>query len=418
MALRPRPGSDRRLSCHLALGAALMLLGVLAAAPAGAQELGLKHGQKSLDAGQYESAVRQLSATVNDRKSNATQIAKALYLRGVAYRRMGQPARAVSDIGAAVWLGLPSSDKARALVNKGLAYRAVGLSSQANAAISQARRSSGRVDQILAEESRTAVASVDSGPVSSGPAGESVWSRLVPSFGDSSSTQTAAAPASEPAPEQASQPSQGTATTAAAPPSTGWNAEVTEGAGSSQGNTVSRWFGSFAGSNAPAPASSSVPSAPVPAATTTTASRTTTAARTTPPPAPPSAESWAANTSTQTASDGSTAVGRWFGSLTGGSAPTPAPAQPAAAPAGGGYTVQLANSRSRNEAQALWNKAKGANAPLGSATPRIEQVDIGSFGTFYTVKIGPFASSSESTRVCNAFKRRGTDCSVVAPGGP
>ncbi|MHA1517038.1 MAG: SPOR domain-containing protein [Alphaproteobacteria bacterium] len=108
-------------------------------------------------------------------------------------------------------------------------------------------------------------------------------------------------------------------------------------------------------------------------------------------------------------------MGRWFSRQT---SSEPSPAQPAAAPRGSGYTVQLANSRSPSDAQALWKKAKAANPQLASASPRIEKVDIGSFGTFYTVKIGPYATSSEGTKVCNALKRRGTDCSVIAPDGP
>src|SRR5690606_24249123 len=90
----------------------------------------------------------------------------------------------------------------------------------------------------------------------------------------------------------------------------------------------------------------------------------------------------------------------------------------AALPRGGGYTVQLANSRSQAEAEALWKQAQRSNRQLASAAPRIEKVDIGSFGTFYSVKSGPFADEAEGARLCNALKRGGTDCSVVAPDGP
>jgi hypothetical protein len=80
--------------------------------------------------------------------------------------------------------------------------------------------------------------------------------------------------------------------------------------------------------------------------------------------------------------------------------------------------VQLANSRSKAEAEALWKKARSSNSQVASAGSSIEKVDIGSFGTFYSVKIGPFASESEGSKVCNALKRGGTDCSVVSPDGP
>jgi len=80
--------------------------------------------------------------------------------------------------------------------------------------------------------------------------------------------------------------------------------------------------------------------------------------------------------------------------------------------------VQLANSRSKSEAEALWNKAKRSSSSLASASPRIETVNLGNLGTFYTVKIGPFASQSQGTKICNLLKRDGTDCSVISPGGP
>jgi hypothetical protein len=59
-----------------------------------------------------------------------------------------------------------------------------------------------------------------------------------------------------------------------------------------------------------------------------------------------------------------------------------------------------------------------SNGQLASAAPQIEKVDIGSFGTFYSLKIGPFASQADGTKLCNALKRGGTDCSVVSPDGP
>jgi tetratricopeptide (TPR) repeat protein len=402
----------RRLSHGRLIGAALALVGMLAATPAFAQSLGLKSGEDSLEAGKYEIAARQLSAAVNDKDSTVDQAAKALYLRGIAYRKLGQPARAISDLGAAVWLGLDSSDKARALVNQGLAYKAVGMSSQAESALDQARRASsaGEVDRLIAKDGATAVA--NAGSVDDVATGGSVWDRLVPSFGSSTSETPPPTPAAETASES---PAEAEPTQTAAAPSTGWNAEVSDASTESSSSTVGRWFGSLTGDSAPAPAPAATNPIPAPA--------TTTATRTSPPPkpapaAPPSAASWAANTETQSAAEeDGTALGRWFSRQT-SSAPAPAASTTQAASQGAGYTVQLANSRSKAEAEALWTKAKGTNAQVAQASSRIEKVDIGSFGTFYSVKIGPFASETEGSKVCNALKRGGTDCSVVSPDGP
>jgi hypothetical protein len=389
------------------IGTALVLLGALST-PALAQEIGLKNGAESLAAGKYDAAIRQLSATVNDDSATQSQAARALMLRGIAYRKAGEPGRAIADLGAAVWLGLPSSDKARALVNKGLAYKAAGLSSQGDAELAEARKasSSGEVEKLIAEDGGAIVARADSGSAEtssseSSSSGESVWSRLVPSFGGSTAAPPSAPPpAAEPVPTQ----------TAEAAPKSGWGASVNEGASKESGNAVSRWFGSLTGDSATA---ASPPSPAAGAATPKAA----------PPPkpaaAPPSASSWAANTETQKVvsnadQGGSTAIGRWFSRGTDSASAAPVATQAASR----GYTVQLANSRSQAEAQALWKTVQKSNGQLASAAPQIDKVDIGSFGTFYSLKVGPFASEAESTKLCNALKRSGTDCSVVSPDGP
>jgi len=389
-------------------GAALALLGALSLAHA--QDAGLKSGAASLAAGKYESAVRQFSATVNDEDATPGQAAKALYLRGIAYRKLGEQGHAIADLGAAIWLGLPASDKVRALVNKGLAYKAAGQSSLGDAEIALARKasSSSEVDKIIAEAGGAVVASADvlteASPGSDSASGSSVWSRLVPSFGGGAASPPPPAPAaSEPASTR----------TATAAPAAGWNASVTDETSEPSGNGVSRWFGSLSGGSTPSPSPgpSTAPAAPAPAPKTTAAPKTAAA--------PPSAASWAANTeTTKVVSEGSNSgsgVGRWFSRSS-----EDAPSAPAAPPAarGSGYHVQLANSRSQAEAEALWKQVSRANRQLASTAPRIEKVDIGSFGTFYSLKIGPFSNQAEGTKLCNSLKRSGTDCSVVSPDGP
>src|SRR5581483_5434627 len=133
------------------LGAAFML--VASVLPAAAEDAGLKNGAAALSAGKYDNAVRMLSSTVNSDNATPADAARALYLRGIAYRKLGQSARAISDLGAAIFLGLPEEDRVKALVNRGLAYQAAGLASQGEAEIAQARKAggSGVVDQLIAE---------------------------------------------------------------------------------------------------------------------------------------------------------------------------------------------------------------------------------------------------------------------------
>lgn len=391
-------------SPRLALWVALVLLVVMASAHA--QEAGLKNGAAALNAGNYDNAVRLLTSTVNSESASPGEAAKALYLRGIANRKLGHPSRAIADLGAAIWLGLPGSDKVRAQVNRGLAYRSAGLSDQAEADFSAARRasSSSEVDKIISQDGAgTAVAAVNADVRSE--ESTSLTDRVrnaIPSFGSSETRTASPAPAAKPeAPGAWS-----TSVSSEAPPAEG-------------GSRVSRMWGSvtdvFSSSDAPAGQPAPAP-APAPTAAQSAAPTRTAAAPAASQAAAPS--SW--NTQVQDEDAGGesgTRLGRWISRNTGGGSETaPAPTRTAAV-SGGGYSVQLANSRSEAEAKALWQQAAGKAPQLASARPQIEKVDIGNFGTFYSLKAGPF-DRAQGQSLCNSLKRGGVDCSVVSPDGP
>jgi len=405
---------------RLVLGASFLL--VASFLPALAEDSGLKNGAAALSAGKYDNAVRMLSSTINSDNASPGDAAKALYLRGIAYRKLGQPARAISDLGAAIFLGLPDEDRVKALVNRGLAYQAAGLSSQGEAEIAQARKvgGSGAVDQLIAEGGGT-------------PEGAA----SVAAFSTSVTPEAQGSASSAPPPETPTRTANasGQWTTTA-------NSETGE-ASASSGNRVSRWFGSLTGSSSPeqpaepatTPAESTAPpraATPVPsppAPSTGWGAQTQQAANTvvpSSPPPPPSSRppapstGWGAQTQggeTVVASDASPSQSRWsrWFSKT-AEADQAAPPPPAPATGGrGGFQLQLATSRSEGEAQALWKQVSSANAGLAGKSPQIEKVDIGSFGTFYSLKVGPFPDKAESLKVCNALKRSGVDCSLVSP---
>ena len=271
----------------------LVAAAVLCAAGAvHAQDAGLKSGAASLAAGKYSDAVRQLSATVNSDTASAGDAAKALYLRGIAYRKIGEPARAAADLGAAIWLGLPEPDRVKALVNRGLAFRAAGLSKEAEAEIASARKvgGSGAVDQLIAEgggsaEGAASVAAFSTEVRQEGQASASTERRSwFPSFGRGS--DEAAAPAPQPAPTRtastSSQWSTNTSKPADAAPGA-WNTSVAGAeqptSSASSGNRLTRWFGS----RNDAPPSAEPEPSPAPA--------TQTAAASPQPSAPPAAAS-------------------------------------------------------------------------------------------------------------------------------
>jgi tetratricopeptide (TPR) repeat protein len=393
-------------------GAALALLSAFS--PALAEDAGLKSGAASLAAGKYDNAVRQLSATVNSENASPGEAAKALYLRGIAYRKLGQPARAIADLGAAIWLGLPDQDRVKALVNRGLAFQAAGLSSQGEAELAQARKvgGSGTVDQLIAEGGGSAGTTADIAAFATevraeDQGGSSAAARAEPLPGFNTSVSGEEAP-----------PRPSTRTADASPKSAGdapsaWSTSVNgDSTPPSSGNRLTRWFGSLTDSSASSSAGAS--SEPTPALS---APRAASAPATAPAPVN---SSWTTKTETQEAPSGSEGGGqskgwgRWFSKT----AEAEAPAEPAAAPSsagGGGYRLQLATSQSEEEAQALYKKVASQNPELASKQPEIEKVDIGNFGTFYSLKIGPFPDKAESLKLCNALKRSGVDCLLATP---
>lgn len=417
---------------RLCLAATLATL-LCAAGVAHAQDAGLKNGAASLAAGKYSDAVRQLSATVNSDDASPGDAAKALYLRGIAYRKIGEPARAAADLGAAIWLGLPEPDRVKALVNRGLAFRAAGLSQQADAELASARKIGGssEVEKLVAEgggsvEGAAAVAAFSTEVRPEGQASaaneRSSW---FPSFGRGSSDTAAPAPQPEPVPTRTASASPQWSTTTSKPGETAdpaapaaasgaWDTSVAgveqPSSASSGGNRLTRWFGSRTESPAAAPEP-----APQAAPTTQTAAASP---QPSPPPSAPSAE--AASSSWSTTTDGATADAggseskrswRIFGRTAEAEPPAQAAtAQPSAS--GGGFQLQLANSRSEDEAKALWKQVSQSQG-LQGVSPAIEKVDIGDFGTFYSLKIGPFPDKAQSVKVCNALKRNGIDCLPV-----
>ena len=392
--VRPRrPRSGRRLMVLAVTFAFLFAAGMPLFPPrAGAQEsTALKQGAASLEAGKYETAVRQLTAAVNAENASAADAAKALYLRGMANRKLGQQARAISDLGAAVWLGLAGADRTKALVNRGLAFRAAGLTQQAEAEIALARKtgSSGEVDKLVAE---------DGGPAPSAGA-VTAFSTEVRRESEAETVSPFAAPAPAPAAPPPTT-AEGPAAPASKPTeSSSWSTSVDDGStpAPSGGNRLTRWFGSVTG---PSDAPQAPPPPPSETASQQSAPTTGWGAQTdaAPQARTRTADATPAATATSGASGWSTQV---------------AEATPSAASSGGAYRLQLTASRSEAEAQQLWKKVSTANPQLAATQPTIEKTDIGGLGTFYRLQVGPFPDKAESLKLCNALKRSGVDCFLV-----
>lgn len=369
--------------CGLLLGLWLALTGALL--PAHAQDSVLKSGAASLSAGKYDNAVRQLSAAINSSGTSAGQGAKALYLRGIAYRKLGQPGRAVADLGAAIWLGLPAGDRVKAQVNRGLAYKAAGLSSQAEAEFAQARKASGsgEVARLIEEDGGAA-----------------------PSTASIAAFETEVRSEDDGAGVTRADVSETTRTRTAVTTPGSWDTSVSSGTqGSSGSNRLTRWWGSV--TNSSDEPASAPPQEPAPAQ-----QRTTTVAAAPKAAAPTSGWTATTDSAAATTSDASQKGSGWrLFSRSAEAEPTPAAAPaPARATSGGSYRLQFAATKSEAEANALWKKVSRENQQVAALQPRIAKSDIGSFGTFYHLTVGPFRDKAETLKACNALKRRGVDC--------
>jgi cell division septation protein DedD len=96
--------------------------------PAEAQRA-VENAAKLLQTGKTDQAEQVLSATLAAGGLPPAIMARALYVRGTAYREQKKPAQAISDLTSALWLkgGLSAEDRADALKQRTAAYADAGL---------------------------------------------------------------------------------------------------------------------------------------------------------------------------------------------------------------------------------------------------------------------------------------------------
>jgi cell division protein FtsN len=93
-----------------------------------------------------------------------------------------------------------------------------------------------------------------------------------------------------------------------------------------------------------------------------------------------------------------------------------APSGEAAAPpaAADGHFVQLSSQRSMEQAQSSFAGMKQQFASvLGPLSADIQEADLGAKGTYYRVRVGPYATRGEAITVCEQLKAAGGSCIVT-----
>jgi cell division protein FtsN len=80
----------------------------------------------------------------------------------------------------------------------------------------------------------------------------------------------------------------------------------------------------------------------------------------------------------------------------------------------GRFRIQVGIVRTQGEADALAAKVKQEHGVLLAAREmEIDQAVVGNMGSFYRVRVGPFATQQETNVICTRLKGTGLDCLVV-----
>jgi hypothetical protein len=376
---------------------------------------------KSIESGNADAAMTALDDLLKVGGLPNNHMARALYLRGLAHRKKGRPAQAIADLTSAIWLkdGLGEKDRSAALSARGEASREVGLAAPASGTggtPAPAAVSAGSPAPQPVARTRTAAASNSMGDALA----EAGFTR---SFAPSPTTPP---PAPEPEAPAASAPSSGPATSswqsatkvdpterqrasdsrpqasaearapAASPPATS--------APSPGGGIGSFFSGLFTGSP------SATPTAPPGDADDGSQWRARTervakADRPTPAKTGPGTKAFRDAAVRDTPSRGTAARGKVASKTT--------PISTSAV-ARGTYRLQLATLRSRKEADAVAARLRKEHAgTLGGRQLDVDETVFGNMGTFYRVRLGPYADVKEPQSVCAQLRPRGYDCLVV-----
>jgi SPOR domain len=83
-----------------------------------------------------------------------------------------------------------------------------------------------------------------------------------------------------------------------------------------------------------------------------------------------------------------------------------------AAPATGGWIVQLAAQKSEAEAQTSFRTAQAKYPALAGQEPLIRKKDYGEKGVFYATQVGPFPQREEANKLCETLKGAGGTCFI------
>lgn len=364
-------------------------------------------GLKDFANGRYQPAIDQLSTALKTGGLSSTEMAKALYTRGVAYKKQKQPGLAISDLTSALWLknGLSAGDRNTATAERAEAYSMAGIQDTGKGP----ERVVGAATPTTTTTAPAATApSPPASGTNTGSAGLSAAAIAQAAASNNTSNDSGAAqPITRQDPSSATAQDAARARAAYEPVNSLAGSTVTGGGpqpapaaqqaevpapaqSSSFGSGVTGFFSNiFGGGSSATPAQ-----APAPSSVTTASTE------------PPHAEtsSWS----------NATVVNEGGSAKTTAKKPQVAAVAKSASATKGKYKVHIAALRSRAEAEALAQQLVAQHgADLDNHVPTVDEAVIGSMGTFYRVRIGGYASQEEPRGLCDKLRTSGLDCLVV-----
>jgi cell division septation protein DedD len=76
----------------------------------------------------------------------------------------------------------------------------------------------------------------------------------------------------------------------------------------------------------------------------------------------------------------------------------------------GGFLLQIGSYKSEAEANASWQTYKSAHPVVAAYASDIHRAELGAKGTWYRLRVGPFASLTEANAACAKIKASGGNC--------
>lgn len=362
----------------------------------------LDSAAKSLESGNADAAMTALDGVLKGGGLSNNYMARALYLRGLAHRKKGRPAQSIADLTSAIWLkdGLSEKDRAAALSARSEVSREVGVAAPAAGSSGSAAPTSAAA--------AVAPAASEAAPSSDTTARTSRSMR--DALSEAGFTRRFSAPASTPAPAPEQQAARDEPRTG--PVTSSWQSGTTVDPKEHRRPEAPRRQVSSAEPSAPTGGSSAAQPSSGGGFGSFFSGLFSGTPSSTPPPGDAGGKSQWRPRADQSATNEKVADRKGdAGRKTGRDA------EPISTSAvkSGAYRLQIATVRNRKEADAVAARVRKEHArAIDGRRLEIDETVFGGMGTFYRVRLGPYADVKEPKSLCDQHLRpKGFDCLVV-----